>query len=500
MSPTAADVDDFRAVLALRLGLQFAPDRAEMLADLLRRRAGAGGVARYLAALRVAPRGDEELRALAPELTVGETYFFRNRAQLDALCDVAIPSVLGASGGAPLRVLSAGCASGEEPYSVAMLLRDRFAGVVDDLASIRAVDLNPVALKKATEGRYSTWSLRETPAATRAVHFRESGGQHVLDASIRRRVAFEERNLALDDPGFFRPCAFDVVLCRNVLMYFEIDAARAIVSRLHASLTPGGYLFLGHAETLRGFADDFTLCHTHETFYYRRGDGRARRGSSPSVPPIASPSPSASTATEASADWMSDIERASARIARLSTPRPPETEAPPPSSASRDRRLDRVMQLVEIERFEEALAALRALPVAELADRRARLVLAVLLTNTGATPDAERVCDELLADDPSHAGARYLAALCRERAGDVDGAIAHDRAATAADPSFAMAHLHLGLLFKRARKPAEARDALRAALALVACERVDRIALFGGGFTRDALGALCRAELDAISR
>ncbi len=142
--------------------------------------------------------------------------------------------------------------------------------------SVRGVDVNPASLERAVRARYSVWSLRETPLEVRERWFTAAGNDLVLDPRIQAAVSFEERNLAADDPELWAAGTYDVVFCRNVLMYFTPEKARALVARMAQAIVPGGYLFLGHAETLRGLSQDFHLRHTHETFYYQRHGARRR--------------------------------------------------------------------------------------------------------------------------------------------------------------------------------------------------------------------------------
>jgi chemotaxis protein methyltransferase CheR len=147
------------------------------------------------------------------------------------------------------------------------------------------------------------------------------------------------------------------------------------------------------------------------------------------------------------------------------------------------------------ERFGDAMDLLQALPTDSRTDTEAQLLRAVIFTNGGKLPEAEEVCQQILRRDELHAGAHYLVALCREHAGDRRAALEHDQVATYLDGGFAMPHLHLGLLARRSGDPELARTELERALALLAREEASRILLFGGGFSREALSALCRAEL-----
>jgi chemotaxis protein methyltransferase CheR len=436
------------------------------------------------------PAYSEEVRQLAQELTVTETYFFRHGDQLRAFRDVALP-IWAQNPAAPARILSAGCASGEEPYSVAILVRTELLAGKPANASVTGIDLNGRMLEKALRAKYSSWSLRETPADMRTRWFHESGGEFALDPEIQRMVRFEQRNLAEPDAAFWRREAFDVVLCRNVLMYFTPEAARAAVRQIAESLIPNGLLFLGYAETLRGLSRDFHLCHTHETFYYRRRESLGSRDR-PSVSPPAIAEP------KVTESWAEAINRSTSRVASLTDKtsageRP--AEAAPPQAPAWDAAL--AAQLVHEARFTEAERLLVAGPADPEGDVDRLLLRAVLLTQSGDVVAAESACRRLLEMDEASPGGRYLMALCRETAGDRAGAADQDLIAAHEDPSFSMPRLHLGLLARRSGDLPAARREFAQALALLEREDSSRLLLFGGGFTREALIGLCRAELVA---
>ncbi|MGC1490386.1 MAG: tetratricopeptide repeat protein, partial [Candidatus Acidiferrum sp.] len=157
----------------------------------------------------------------------------------------------------------------------------------------------------------------------------------------------------------------------------------------------------------------------------------------------------------------------------------------------------RAIDLLRREQFSEAMGLVRSLPAESNSDPDTQLLFAVLLTNQGDLQEAERVCQHIFKLDELNAGAHYLMALCREHAGDQAAAIRHDRTAAYLDSSFAMPHLHLGLVAKRSADIETARRELGQALPLLSREDASRILFFGGGFTRDALVELCRAELRA---
>jgi chemotaxis protein methyltransferase CheR len=499
----AKQLERFRELIGRCLGLQFEDVKLGFLADVLRRRLEVTGQGSdgYLARLDAEVPRDEEVTTLAQELTVAETYFFRHVEQYRAFAEVALPDRLrrAQATGTHLQIASAGCASGEEPYSLAIVVRDAVAD--PSSVSILGVDINSTLLEKAARGRFSAWVLRDTPHDVQRRWFRPEGRDFVLDDTVRGSVRFEVRNLSDDQSEFWRPESQDIVFCRNVLMYFAPVAALALVSRLTRMLRPGGYLFLGHAETLRGLSNDFHLRHTHGTFYYQRKDRVA-----PGPHDVITASPGTALGRQmlladvvcGAPTWIEAIRQASERIEAL-------VESPKQPGASHARfvlgvakpslEIGLALELLKEERFAEALELVEAFPPDSGRNTEVLLLHAVLLTHSGQLTKAERTCEQLLNIDELNAGAHYLLALCREGAGDRPGAFYHDQVAVYVDPGFAMAHLHLGLLAQRAKDRETARRELEQAHVLFQREDAARLLLFGGGFSREALVALCRAEL-----
>src|SRR5262249_45378024 len=351
------------------------------------------------------------------------------------------------------------------------------------------------------------WSLRETPMELQRKYFRKEGLECQLAEEVRLAVFFELRNLMDDDPSFWAPQRFDVVLCRNVVMYLTSEVTRSLICRIAKSLAPGGFLFLGHAETLRNVSQEFHLRHTHETFYYqlREAEERASDASQiPAGPGYQADGKGADRFFEASDAWYAAIRDASERIRALTHGATALSSSATPRETGRSegaRREARVcnhaatLELLREEKFEQAKALVRGLAAEAQEDSDTQVLWAVLLANSGEPREAESVCKRLLASDELNAGAHYVMALCREQAGDLEAASEHDRAATYLDSTFAMPHLHLGLMSKRLSQREESRRELSSALELLAHEDASRILLFGGGFTREGLVGLCRREL-----
>jgi len=492
--PASHEVERFRTWVGDRLGLHIDESRLGGLAEVLRNRVAMSGEAcgDYLGRLADNRCPVADLDVLARDLTVTETFFFRGADQLAAFTELAMPDRLSAAAGGTVRVLSAGCASGEEPYSLAISVREALPWATQQV-DIMAFDVNPAMLEKASRAHYSNWSLRETATSLQTRWLQPVGSGFTLDPAIRRSVVFHQRNLAQDDPEFWRPGRFDIVFCRNVLMYFTTEQAQAAVARIANALAPGGYLFLGHAENLRGLSNDFHLCHTHGTFYYQRKESLSTISEAPPQR-VQSWQP---TAAITDTSWVEIIQRAADRIHELVPAPAPSAVESGPSGARQAPDLNRVLEHLHREEFDRALEQLGALPPALARDPDVLLLKAVSLSHSAALDAAQAVCDEVLACDEMNAGAHYVLALCREGVGDAQGAYEHDQVAVYLDPDFAMPRLHLGLLARRRGDPEAARGELQQAITLLQREDPARLLLFGGGFQREALIALCRAECAA---
>lgn len=504
MSVERTDLERFRSLVARRLGLQYEDGKLDYLAEVVRRRMELTGSTRfesYFEYLDSSPKRADELRALAENLTVNETFFFRNADNFRAVVENVLPERIRArSSERRLRILSAGCASGEEPYSLAIRVREVLPDPDAWDVKILGVDVNAAVLAKAREARFSEWSLRATDGEDRRRYFRAEGRDFVLVPEIRKMVAFEERNLVDDDALFWRALACDVVFCRNVLMYFAPEKAREVVLRIGDALLPGGFFFLGHAETLRGLSSDFHLCHTHDTFYYRRrGASETVSATATWIGPPREDAGALPPAVEATNSWVEVIQQASDRITALATRGAAEPPLSPSTTTAPVRTWDLglVLEAVRQERFSDALELLSALPSDGQSDPDVLLIRAVLLTNNGRLGESEEVCRRLLSRDELNAGAHYLVALCREHAGDPAAAIEHDEIAAYLDAGFAMPRLHLGLMALRRGDTVAAQRELGQAILLLAREDASRLVLFGGGFSRDTLLQLCRTELRA---
>ncbi|MDF2365934.1 protein-glutamate O-methyltransferase CheR [Sneathiella sp.] len=230
----------------------------------------------YLLESRLVPlarrRGLENLEALAEEvrrhkderlleeiteaMTTNETFFFRDTKPFDTFRDVVLPQLLKARAAKKsLRIWTAACSTGQEPYSIAMLLKEEAAKMAGWRVEIMATDISQEVLEKAKAGLYSQFEVqRGLPIQLLMKHFQQVGEMWQIDSSIRAMVKFQSKNL-LEDLGNLGH--FDVVFCRNVLIYFDQLTKGRVLTQIHNILTDDGALFLGGAETVLGICDSF---------------------------------------------------------------------------------------------------------------------------------------------------------------------------------------------------------------------------------------------------
>jgi chemotaxis protein methyltransferase CheR len=243
-----------RDLIRERFGLWYDDQKRFLLLSRLSTRLAKRGFETYDAYvrfLRYDPHREDEWSDLASVLSNNETYFFRERAQLKALADKIVDELLARS--PRLRLWSAACSSGEEPYSLAMTLLET-RKVADALLSIRATDISPRVLEQADKGFYRALSFRATEPAMIQKWFQAQGDGFVVSDRVKRLVTFGRLNL-LEGPRVAAEGPFDAIFCRNVLIYFDKPTQKRVVESFARALRPGGYLFLGHAESLFHLTD-----------------------------------------------------------------------------------------------------------------------------------------------------------------------------------------------------------------------------------------------------
>lgn len=261
----------FRDLIYGECGVSLGIERRSFLESRLRRRMDELGITdgyEYYSFL-TDPRGrSHELPALLDSLMICETSFFRNQPQFDLLKEVVLPEILAkkAKAGTRLfRVWSAGCSTGQEPYSAVITLLESIPEPESWTLRVFASDLSFTALERAQCGLYRPDQVNDIEPMRVAKYFRKENGHFAISDAVKRHVIFDYHNLKHDN-GLR---GLDIILCRNVMIYFDTEEQRRLVGRFSNCLVPGGFLFLGHAESLQGLSTRFTMVHRNKGIAYR---------------------------------------------------------------------------------------------------------------------------------------------------------------------------------------------------------------------------------------
>ena len=397
---------DIAALVAERSGMVFAPNRlVEVEAGIARamKHVGVEDCAAYLVLVR---SSGSALDHLVDELRIGETHFMRHPDQLDLIRQGVLPALRRRGSSNPPRVWSAGCASGEEAYTLAILLEQEG---LDKRALVLGTDLSPAALQKARAASYSDWSMRGVTAQFLQDYFHHVGNRRILVDRIRTRVRFEQLNLVgAEDYAAAGASRMDIILCRNVLIYFDRVTAGAIAARLYDCLAEGGMLMTAGADPLIGQYAPFEVDVTRAGLVYRR-PRTARPGAVPAKPVLAaSPAP-----------WALEEPR---KAAGREPPAPAEAQSPLPAEAARQA-FEQVMVLANgMGAFEAEVMAQAALHRHPL-DAPLHYLRATLLLALDRDGEAEREAQRSLYLEPSLAVAHFLLGTILRKRGARPGAL-----------------------------------------------------------------------------
>lgn len=261
-----------RDAIYRRCGIYFSDNNKYLLQKRLSARAkelNFDSFQKYFYFLEYDKTADKEFDQIFDLVTTNETYFFREPAQLAAFSEEIIPELLGVHGERKIRIWSAGCSSGEEPYTIAILL-DQKGFFEQGTFEIFGSDISQAVLSKARSGTYRESSFRATEVDVRDHYFtrQESGTWKIKDA-IKNRVSFGRLNL-YESVRVAMLGTVDVIFCRNVIIYFDDDSKKKVVSNFHDRLRDGGYLLLGHSESLISLSTRFKLKHLENDMVYQK--------------------------------------------------------------------------------------------------------------------------------------------------------------------------------------------------------------------------------------
>ena len=405
-------------------GLVFDVSRRSALSVVVRdrvERTGHASVASYLAWVE-STAGAAERQRLLDTVTIQETHFFRNLPQLEALRSSVLPELVtrARSSGRPLTIWSAGCSTGEEPYTIAMVLLGLFDTMGPVPVRIVGTDVSDSALAVARQGIYAgrTIELAE-PAAVERWFDRREDGSYSISPQVRELIDFSLQNLVTDPPPFDAG-EIDLVVCRNVTIYFGRETTKDLVGRFHRGLTDGGYLLLGHAETLWQVSDAFSLVPVGEAFIYRKDAAPVRSRRRP-APPAATPRPTRSP-QPAAKRGVREVLRAPVRLPRRSAEPPAPIPAVPVALPSPLDDLAAAREMLAQGRYSEASSLAERSTAAQPMLVEGYIVEGRALANQGNDDGAIAALRKAVFLDPRAGHAHFLLATTLSRVGDPTGA------------------------------------------------------------------------------
>lgn len=438
--------DDIRRALEQETGMNLSDERQSRLVDAFHNFVRSNGLT-TLSAIRgefTEPlKRPAALERLVSHLTVGETYFFRNPDHFRSLKETVLPAILQDNRRArTIRIWSSGCATGEEPYSIAILLDRDFPASVDWDLRILGTDISKDFLNRARSARYRNWSFRQTDVSSDPRYFKHEKDEYLLTERIQKMVRFHHLNLVYDayPSPITQTAGLDLILFRNVAIYLRDEVSQNIIRRFAWCLRPGGWLIIGEVEISHRLysSDEFEKVQDGETVLLRRRGG-----------PVAIP--------------LTDIlpivpiwEQRLPEILRDADPAawPGDVPAPIfPVSVSEARptalKLRHAIDQGELDEAQKLLS--------EAADPKLRASLALDLARArlirGQVQQAEHLLEQAVESEPLLLEAQLLRASLSEEAGDLPKAEEALRRALYIDRDCLMAHLLLGVILRRAQNP-----------------------------------------------
>ncbi len=500
VSIAETDLAGFKSFLLEHSGLHFSQHNHRILERGLMRRVQAlrmESLSTYFDFLTATPDNYDEINKLLGLLTIGETSFFRYRSHREAVLNYVIPRLKEQNKShGKLRFWSAGCSTGEEPYSLAILLLENFPELVDWDIQILATDINKRALRQAREGLYGERSLRMMEEVLKERYFEKVDNYFLLSEQARRMVRFDYLNLQTDPFPAAKnaTCDIDLLLCRNVLIYFEIETTRRIIEKFTQVLRPQGFLFMGHAETMQNVSDQFQRHHQHNAFFYQRKERASiATGVTKSVPaknirptetvgqvPTKPRSQSSLAALVPSKTVLAETQKVILRN---------------PEQLYRD-----ALFAFDHEKFAESAKLFELMLEQQPTNAKALVGKGLLLANQGKNDDARICCARAIKENDLLPEAYLLRGLILDMEGILERALVEYQKVLWLDPAFVMAHYLSAKVHGRLADTEKKRRSLRNTMRVLE-QAADQAQIpFSGGLSRGVFLEMVRHELSEIPR
>ena len=438
----------------------------------------------------------KHIEILAGYLTIGETYFFRDERYFEILENIILPKLISSRrfSDKRIRIWSAGCSSGEEPYSIAMLLHKLIPDINEWEITILASDINSKFLKKANEGIYTEWSFRSAPAWIKNNYFSHGGNKRFrISPLIKKMVNISYLNLAHDNyPSLFNNTnAMDIIFCRNVLMYFVPELAANVVLNLSNSLVEGGWLIINPAEASFVPNDRFDMVNFDNAILYKKNNGKSIPTNDANFYGNHLDSKIESTGFNLKFEtWQKSEIILNEKVDESIKDKTQDENTIPDT-------LDLYMhanELFNLGHYEDAEKYLLNIHSKDPLISRVQALLARIYANKGELNDAVNWCEKAIANDKLNPALYYLQATILQELGNKKEAIRLLKQTLYLDHNFVMAHLALANLTMNNNQLAESKRYYRNALSILSAYPLDKILPYSEGITAGRLSEIISAS------
>jgi len=495
-------------IISDKMGIDFVDHRLPDLRRGIERAAKELGHRDWVSCLQwllTTPISRDTIKVLAAYLTIGETYFFRDEKLFKAIEQRILPDIMHEAmrTNKVIRIWCAGCSTGEEPYSLAIILSTVLGDLSKWNVTILATDINTSSLRRATEGVYTEWSFRGTPDWWKTRYFAKvrEGRYHLIN-DIKKLVTFSYHNLVEDPfPSLTNNTnAMHIILCRNVLMYFNPTVRRQVVHRFHASLVDRGWLIASPAETALIEHPSLKRVTVFGTLAHQKGSGPVLHHE------YVCPPHSASTVNSLAVETSSETNIGATSQARISIYKgipdrqASETAKPELATSTRGLAFEEAQRLYLEGRHEEllnrTLSRERTTSWLDIDDARILALLSRAFANTGSLNEAVQWCGEAIKKDRTNPSYHFLLATILQELGVYEGAVKALKTAIYLDQDFIPAHFALANLEKKHGNPDRSRRHFRNILKLL--ERFDENGPFpeSEGMTAGRMREIVRSVLE----
>ncbi|PIQ89341.1 MAG: hypothetical protein COV72_03580 [Candidatus Omnitrophica bacterium CG11_big_fil_rev_8_21_14_0_20_42_13] len=499
----------FRDLILAESGICFSDEQKSLLSFSIYERMQKNRISsfkQYYNFLTSFSSGRAELLALLDTVTIGETDFFRTLAHFDVLGGYVLPEIikrkfnflnkdlknLEDAASIMLKIWSAGCSTGEEPYSLAIKLLEVFPDANYHNTAILATDVNRERIDKARFGRYGRRAIRNLSPEILEKYFTVNGNEYEIADRVKSLVRFTRHNLATDDFNLDYMRDVDIIFCRNVLIYFNLDNTKRIIDNFYNCLNDQGYLFIGPAESLWQISDKFKPIEFPHAFIYTK-----------------------------TMDYQAEAEKPFISIPELDLADIKLTEEPPSEESfrqmeenialkeEREKKVSREasevlyqegIRLFNIKEHEKALELFDKVITNDPAFIKAYFAKATILANQGKYQEAVAELKRIIKIDNLFIEAYYLMGVLSDRLGDLGDAIEQFKKVIYISPEVVLAYFNLANIFYCQKKFKKAEREFRNAINMLEKKSKDEIVVFSEDVTVDVLLAACKKNIETVKQ